>query len=104
MLLTMQVSTCSTQFVTGPLEASKVVHKTQAWTNVKSAVCATRVEEDGSETPEAIVLSLVKPIESGRSKIELKSEHPEKILSMFHRYRETVQVSSRSGHQVLAIG
>ena len=92
------------QIATGPLETAKVVHRKKAWTDIKSADYSTRRDEDGSETREAVIFSLFRPIESGRTEIELQSERPERIMSMFHQHLEQVQVATKNTRQILAIG
>lgn len=92
------------QIATGPLEKSTVIHRTKAWTDIKSAAFSSRNDEDGSETHDAVVFLLERPIESGRFEIELKSERPEQIMALFHRHIEQVQVSLKSERKTLAIG
>jgi len=91
------------QIATGPLETSKLVRRTQNWLAIKTATYSTRTEEDGSETPVAVVLTLKRPIESGRTMIELECEHPEQMMSLVHSQLSVARNPERSSDFVLAI-
>jgi len=87
------------RIATGPLEASKLLHRTQVWSAIKTATYSSTTDEDGSVTPVGVVLTLKRPIESGRTMIELKSDRPEQLMSLIHSQLNSV----RDPEYVLAI-
>jgi hypothetical protein len=91
------------QIATGPLETSKLVHRTQNWSAIKSATYSTCTEEDGSETPVGVVLTLKRPIESGRTMIELESDRPEEMMSLVHSQLSGGRAPEKKSDFVFAI-
>ena len=91
------------QIATEPLETSKLVHRTQDWAAIKTATYSTRTEEATSETPVGVVLTLKRPIESVRTKIELESDRPERMMSLVHSQLSVTRNPERSPDFVLAI-
>jgi hypothetical protein len=91
------------QIATGPLETSKLVHLKQEWSAIKTATYSTLTEEDASETPVGVVLTLKRPIESGRAMIELKSDRPEEMMFLVYSQLSVARTPERNPDFVLAI-
>jgi hypothetical protein len=91
------------QIATGPLETSKLVHRKQDWSSIKTATYSTLTEEDASETPVGVVLTLKRPIEGGRTMIELKSDRPEEMMSLVPSQLSVARTPEKNPDFVLAI-
>jgi hypothetical protein len=87
----------------GPLATIKPFHRTQDWHEIKSAHYSTYTDEDGPETNVGVMLTLTRPIESGRTEIELKSEQPEELMSLIHPQIAIARSPERQLKSILVI-
>jgi hypothetical protein len=91
------------EIASGPLETSELVHRTRSWSGITSADYTTQTDEDGSETHDGVVLTVSTPLESGRTKIELKSDCPEQVMRLVHSHISATRRVSRTSGSALAI-
>jgi hypothetical protein len=91
------------QIGSGPLETAKLVSRMQDWSTIKSAMYSSATKEDGSEATVGVVLTLKRPIECGRTRIELQSEHPDQLMALVHAQHCDARDHQRSPDFSLAI-
>ena len=70
------------QVAAGPLEKFQLVHRTKNWSAVRHAAYLSSTNEDETNTNIGVVLTLMDPIERGRTTVELLSDCPEQMMSL----------------------
>jgi hypothetical protein len=77
------------EIAAGPLEAARLIRKTQVWSCISSADYSNVTDEDGTETPIGVLLTLHKPLESGRTQVALESDDAVRLMSLVQLHRNS---------------
>ena len=87
----------------GPLETSKLVQRMQSWSAVKSANYSTHSVEDDADVRRGVLLTLRKPLEGGRTNVELLSDRPEQLMAYVGSQLNPSRVTQKNSDATMAI-